>query len=49
MSEEVKRLKQRLSLLDYLRQQNWTGRPLGTGREFVGLCPLTRKPALLSM
>jgi DNA primase len=27
-------------LLDYLRQQNWTARPVGNGREFVGLCPL---------
>jgi DNA primase len=40
MGEEVKKLKQRLSLLAYLRQQNWAGQPLGTGREFVGLCPL---------
>jgi DNA primase len=40
MGEEVKKLKQRLSLLDYLRQQNWTGRAVGTGREIVGLCPL---------
>jgi DNA primase len=24
----------------YLRQQNWTARPAGQGREFVGLCPL---------
>jgi hypothetical protein len=40
MGEEVKRLKQRLSLLDYLRQQHWTGQPVGTGRELVGLCPL---------
>jgi DNA primase len=43
MGEEVQRLKQRLSLLDYLRQQNWTGQPLGPGREFVGLCPLHRE------
>jgi hypothetical protein len=32
--------KQRLSLLDYLRQQNWTARPAAHGPEFVGLCPL---------
>jgi len=29
-----------LPLLDYLRQQNWIARPVGNGREFVGLCPL---------
>ena len=40
MGEEVKKLKQHLSLLDYLRQQNWIGHPVGTGRELVGLCPL---------
>jgi DNA primase len=28
-----------MSLLEYLRQQNWTGRPAGHG-EYVGLCPL---------
>jgi len=38
--EDVEKLKQRLSLLDYLRQQNWVGRPTGYGSEFVGLCPL---------
>ena len=40
MGEDLEKLKQRLSLLDYLRQQNWTGRPAGHGSEFVGLCPL---------
>jgi DNA primase len=40
MGEDVQRLKQRLALLDYLRQQNWTGQPVGHGPEFVGLCPL---------
>ena len=40
MSEDVERLKRRLPLLDYLRQQNWTGQPVGQGPEFVGLCPL---------
>jgi DNA primase len=40
MGEDLEQLKQRLPLLDYLRQQNWTGRPAGQGREFVGLCPL---------
>lgn len=28
-----------MPLLDYLRQQNWTGRPAGRS-EFVGFCPL---------
>ena|GEM_PF-334699 len=37
---DLKQLKQRLSLLDYLRQQNWTLRPAGNSSEFVGLCPL---------
>ena len=40
MGEELEKLKQRLPLLDYLRQQNWTARPVGHGPEFVGLCPL---------
>ena len=40
MDEEVEKLKQRMPLLDYLRQQNWTGRPTGPGAEFLGLCPL---------
>jgi DNA primase len=40
MGEDVERLKQRLPLLDYLRQQHWSGRPVGQGSEFVGLCPL---------
>jgi len=40
MGEGLERLKQRLPLLDYLRQQNWTARPAGHGPEFVGLCPL---------
>jgi DNA primase len=40
MGEDLEQLKQRLPLLDYLQQQNWTGRPAGQGPEFVGLCPL---------
>ena len=41
MGEDVENLKQRLPLLDYLRQRNWTARPAGHGSsEFVGLCPL---------
>src|SRR5436305_8238815 len=40
MGEDVQKLKQRLPLLDYLRQQNWVARRAGHGPEFVGLCPL---------
>jgi DNA primase len=40
VGEDVEKLKQRLSLLDYLRQQSWTARPIAHGPEFVGLCPL---------
>jgi DNA primase len=40
VGEDVEKLKQRLPLLDYMRQQKWTGRPAGYGSEFVGLCPL---------
>jgi DNA primase len=40
VGEDIEKLKQRLPLLDYLRQQDWTGRPTGDGSEFVGLCPL---------
>lgn len=39
MGEDVEALKRRVSLLDYLRQHNWTGRPAGCW-EYVGLCPL---------
>jgi hypothetical protein len=40
MGGDLEKLKQRLPLLDYLRQQNWTARPVGPSGEFVGLCPL---------
>jgi len=40
MGEDLEKLKQRLPLLDYLRQRNWSGRPAGQSLEFVGLCPL---------
>jgi DNA primase len=39
VGEDAERLKRRLPLLEYLRQQNWIGRPVG-GWEYVGLCPL---------
>ena len=34
MGEDLESLKHRLPLLDYLRQQNWTARPVGHGSEF---------------
>ena len=40
VGEDLEKLKQRLPLLDYLRQQNWTAQPTAHGPEFVGLCPL---------
>src|SRR5215471_969919 len=40
MTQNLPSLKQRLPLLDYLRQQNWTARSVGLHQEFVGLCPL---------
>ena len=40
MGEDLEQLKQRLPLLDYLRQHNWSGRRAGARQEFVGLCPL---------
>jgi DNA primase len=40
VGEDVEKLKQRLPLLDYLRQQHWVAWPAGRGPEFVGLCPL---------
>lgn len=42
MGEDVKKLQRRMPLLDYLRQHNWAGRPVGRS-EFVGLCPLHRE------
>jgi len=40
VGKDLENFKQRLSLLDYLQQQNWVARPAGHGHEFVGLCPL---------
>jgi len=37
--QDVERLKQRIPLLDYLRQHHWTAHATGQ-QEFVGLCPL---------
>lgn len=40
MDQDLHSLKERIPLLDYLRRHNWTARPIGAHREFVGLCPL---------
>ena len=39
MSQDIETRRRPMSLLEYLRQQNWIGRPAGHG-EYVGLCPL---------
>jgi DNA primase len=38
--QDVERLKQRIPLLDYLQQHNWTARRAAGQQEFMGLCPL---------
>jgi len=43
MRQDLESLKQRIPLLDYLKRQNWSARPVGTHSEFVGLCPLHRE------
>ena len=40
---DLQDLKQRIPLLDYLRQRHWSARPTANRREFVGLCPLHRE------
>src|SRR5437660_8028740 len=40
--QDLEHLKQRIALLDYLQQHNWTARPAARQHEFVGLCPLHR-------
>ncbi len=37
---DPEQLKQRISLLHYLQQRQWTARPAARREEFVGLCPL---------
>ena len=39
---DLERLKQRIPLLEYLQQHNWSARSAGISQEFVGLCPLHR-------
>jgi DNA primase len=43
MREDLEQLKQRIPLLQYLQQRNWTGNRVGAREEFVGLCPLRRE------
>ncbi len=38
--QNLEHLKQRITLLDYLRQRNWKARSAARQQEFVGLCPL---------
>jgi DNA primase len=40
---DLQYLKQRLPLLDYLRQRQWIALPTASRREFVGLCPFHRE------
>jgi len=47
MGEDLEKLKQRLPLLEYLRQQHWAARPTGYGDEFVGSVRCTPDPAFL--
>src|SRR2546426_980934 len=42
MGEELEQLKQRLPLLDYLRQQNWIGRPAGQGPDLIRFVELSQ-------
>jgi len=38
--QDLEHIKQRIALLDYLQQRNWTATPVPRRQEFVGLCPL---------
>ena len=40
MDQNLERLKQRVSLLEYLQRHNWKPCRTGSRQEFVGLCPL---------
>jgi DNA primase len=40
MRQDLERLKQRIPLLAYLNRRHWKGDRVGSGPEFVGLCPL---------
>src|SRR5450432_4429994 len=43
MAHDLERLKERISLLEYLQRHNWSAHPAGMAQEFVGLCPLHRE------
>jgi DNA primase len=43
MAEDLERLKQRISLLDYLQRYNWRPCRAGSRQELIGLCPLHRE------
>jgi len=43
MREDLQQLKNRIPLLDYLQQRNWTAHRISAREEFVGLCPLHRE------
>jgi DNA primase len=40
MQNDFQALKDRIPLLDFLQRHRWTGRQVGSGHEYVGLCPL---------
>jgi hypothetical protein len=40
MAHDLERLKQRITLLEYLQRHNWKPCRAGTRQELVGLCPL---------
>ena len=40
MAHDLERLKERISLLEYLQRHNWRPCRPGLRQEFVGLCPL---------
>jgi len=40
MQNDFEALKNRIPLLDFLQRHRWTGRQVGSGPEYVGLCPL---------
>src|SRR5208283_4713229 len=42
MTQDLERLKHRISLLEYLQRHNWKPSRAGTRQELVGLCPLHR-------
>ena len=43
MGEDLEQIKQRIPLLDYLQQRNWTAHRISAREKFVGLCPLHRE------